>query len=335
MNNLEIKRPSGIYKVVATKKEMDALVERGILATVVTHELTMMELINSNKGELGFSVNGTFVYSTQEVYEFLKELKEFSKNQKWFRALSTPMPKLAYFEEKESIELSFNDKIQSRGREKICILQTKNFATLFTGSSISGLCVVTSSEYEKNGKWSNTTYKLTLAAGVKMSVVAEGFESGMYSSDLSDFQNIVKSFGLECNLSASRQFIQGFFPEYWEKHRSIASKIEALENSIEVDTIEYQFESYRVSKKKGYNRLIIDGEVWDSIKNPIASKVIILSNHSESYKLLLPANAVIDEECEGSLHFNQKTMCYQVDAPDEDSLPSEDSPFFGLFDALK
>lgn len=335
MNNLEIKRPSGIYKVVSTKKEMDVLVEEGIPATRVTHELTMMELIGSNKGELGFSVNGTFVYSTQDVYEFLREIKELPQTKNWFRALSTPMPKLAYFEGEETKEVSFNDKIQSRGREKICILQTKNFATLFTGSSISGLCVVTSSEYEKNGKWSNTTYKLTLAAGVKMSVVAEGFESGMYCSDLSDFQKIVKSFGLECNLSASRLFIQGFFPKYWEKHRSIASKIEELENSIEVDTIEYHFESYRVSKKNGYNRLIVDGEVFDSIKNPISSKVIVLSNHNESYKLLLPANAVIDEECEGDLYFNQKTMCYQVDAPNEDSLPSEDSPFFGMFDALK
>ena len=65
------------------------------------------------------------------------------------------------------MELTYNDGRCSGGRTPRLYLAKGGQVVKFSGEGIAGYCAVKTARYEKNGKWSNTTYVLDLAPGVR------------------------------------------------------------------------------------------------------------------------------------------------------------------------
>ncbi|BFT94992.1 MAG: hypothetical protein MNSN_01920 [Minisyncoccus archaeiphilus] len=63
--------------------------------------------------------------------------------------------------------MEYNNGLQSGGRTpRLYLLKGSNFIK-FAGQSIEGYSSVITEKYQKNGKWSNTTYQLELFPGVR------------------------------------------------------------------------------------------------------------------------------------------------------------------------
>ncbi|MBI4356494.1 MAG: hypothetical protein HY559_01255 [Gammaproteobacteria bacterium] len=63
--------------------------------------------------------------------------------------------------------LQYNDGLLNAGRTpKLFLVLSNGNIVKFQGENIPGILVVKSSKYQKNGKWSNTTYQLEIADGV-------------------------------------------------------------------------------------------------------------------------------------------------------------------------
>lgn len=64
-------------------------------------------------------------------------------------------------------EYAYNDGLCSGGRRPRLWLVKGQRAVKFTGSPVDGMVAIAGENFQKNGKWSNTTYRLLLAPGVR------------------------------------------------------------------------------------------------------------------------------------------------------------------------
>jgi len=65
-------------------------------------------------------------------------------------------------------EYEWKDGLRPGGRRPRLYFVVNNKATKFNGKSLERICVVRSAQYKQCGKWSNTTYRLALAPGVRV-----------------------------------------------------------------------------------------------------------------------------------------------------------------------
>jgi len=63
--------------------------------------------------------------------------------------------------------ITWNDQIGKRGRRPWLLLIKDDVIHSFEGDSIPGIVAVVGYDYQPNGKWSNTTFRLALAPGVR------------------------------------------------------------------------------------------------------------------------------------------------------------------------
>jgi putative CRISPR-associated protein (TIGR02620 family) len=75
-------------------------------------------------------------------------------------------------------ELRFNDGRKSRGHRDLLFVGVGPAVHRFAGQHIPGVVAVARSDYEKNGKWSNSTYYLRLAPGAWHLVSGNDWETG-------------------------------------------------------------------------------------------------------------------------------------------------------------
>jgi len=88
---------------------------------------------------------------------------------------------------------TYCDKQGPRDRAAFAVLIAADGAvTAFAGASIPKVVAVTGQKYTKDGKWSNTTYALVLADGVRMIQGKAGFASGLLSD------GVAAATGLPC-----------------------------------------------------------------------------------------------------------------------------------------
>lgn len=72
------------------------------------------------------------------------------------------------------------DKQGSRDRQAWAVVVAADGAlTPFRGASLPGLLAVSGQQYRKDGKWSNTTFRLALADGVRFVHGRGGWETGL------------------------------------------------------------------------------------------------------------------------------------------------------------
>jgi hypothetical protein len=84
-----------------------------------------------------------------------------------------------------SAAVTWSDQIGSRGRKAHLWLVTPAGAVhVFTGESIAGVAAVVGREFEKKGKWSHTTFRLELGAGVRAVPFLDGWERGTLAEGL-------------------------------------------------------------------------------------------------------------------------------------------------------
>lgn len=81
----------------------------------------------------------------------------------------------------ELVEWSWNDGMESRSRHPACLVITAaGIVHRFTGSDIPGVVKVVKTQYEKNGKWSNSTYHCVSPQGTKTYTWSQSWEEGLY-----------------------------------------------------------------------------------------------------------------------------------------------------------
>jgi hypothetical protein len=81
----------------------------------------------------------------------------------------------------------WSDEIASRNRSAWLLLVTPDGKIVrFTGASIPGIVAVIGHDYEKDGKWSHTTYRLEIADGVRPIAGHDGFNSCGFAEGLRD-----------------------------------------------------------------------------------------------------------------------------------------------------
>jgi hypothetical protein len=107
------------------------------------------------------------------------------------------------------MEYEYNNKMAPGGREPHLILIHKGIAREFTGKGIEGICVVLTEEYDKNGKWSNTTYRLELAVGVRPYVMMARLH-GSWGDDLGSWGEVCSELSLP--VDEAQRLVRGLYP---------------------------------------------------------------------------------------------------------------------------
>lgn len=80
---------------------------------------------------------------------------------------------------------TWSDQQGNRDRKAWALLVGPGDAvTTFSGESIPGVVAVAGHDYNKNGKWSSTTFRLTLADGVRLIAGHNGWETGRFIEGL-------------------------------------------------------------------------------------------------------------------------------------------------------
>ncbi len=80
--------------------------------------------------------------------------------------------------------INWSDKIGSRSRKAWLLLVKGEEVMAFTGQNIPGVAVVRGTSYNKNGKWSHTTYRIELAPGVQAISGKNGWETNKFVEGL-------------------------------------------------------------------------------------------------------------------------------------------------------
>jgi hypothetical protein len=132
-------------------------------------------------------------------------------------------------------EITWSDKMGHRGRSAWALVVVDGKIMRFAGESIPGIVAVKAKKYEKNGKWSNTTYALAIGKGVRFIGGKNGWETGSFREGLRDalpadsrksidgWADIASELGVE--VSEAQRFLRAFRPRE-------ADEIDAAEAAI-------------------------------------------------------------------------------------------------------
>ena len=79
----------------------------------------------------------------------------------------------------------------------------------FTGEGIAGYCAVLTAQYNKNGKWSATTYQLELSPGVRPLEFLSPLH-GLWGDNLASWGEVATELGLP--VEVAQQLVRGEYP---------------------------------------------------------------------------------------------------------------------------
>jgi len=118
------------------------------------------------------------------------------------------------------MNIKFNDGIGSRGIRHMNLLVAsacdKQVIFPFQGKSIPGVAQIESSSYERNGKWSSTTWSVNLAEGIEGFTWSQDWEQGNYlgvswTQTISRVQEAARSCAQTLTREAVERFIRATF----------------------------------------------------------------------------------------------------------------------------
>ena len=209
------------------------------------------------------------------------------------------------FSDSPSSQINWSDGMASRSRHSKLILYARNRAWDFTGSSIEGVCVIVGTPaYNKNGKWSSTSYTIVLADGIKSSSITQSWDSGRYVDNHTTVQGMAKDLGLEgLSMKGVERFVKAHLHNTWLRHEEHNAKMEALEVAAEeagAEIITYEYCRSCSAKRVGDNMLLVDGEVFKGVDTNNV-KVISKIHHSgyrggsTEYKLEILSTCLVEE----------------------------------------
>jgi hypothetical protein len=127
-------------------------------------------------------------------------------------------------EKKTMKTISYNDKMQNGGRKPaILFIAKENTLHVFHGTSIPTICAITSQSYDKNGKWSGTSFQIAVGDTTKTLVLsrqlheADGSIDG-YSSITTLSSFLAKNLG-EAVVPAALAYLTTYYPKTMEAMR--------------------------------------------------------------------------------------------------------------------
>ena len=173
------------------------------------------------------------------------------------------------------MEYTYNDGLQSGSRRPRLFLVKNGEFRKFSGEPIPGICAIEAQKYEKGGKWSNTTYHLLLAPGVRAVYMVSPLH-GMWGDDLRSWGETLQELqGLP--IEAVKRLVRAEYPstaERLDKAEEIALLFE--EEGEEMETV-------IVSFGNPTRRAMADGW-WRAPKRALSSRgveVIIASGPTD------------------------------------------------------
>ena len=136
------------------------------------------------------------------------------------------------------MQISFNDRRGNRGRQHINLLAARlpdgrQVIFEFTGKGIPGVVTLVKEDYEKNGKWSHSTWTVELADGVQGWTHGQNWETGewltakRWQEALAEFKTIA---GRDRALDDTA--IERFIRATW---RETAQKLDATQAALLAD----------------------------------------------------------------------------------------------------
>ena len=207
-----------------------------------------------------------------------------------------PRPENAPFPDIEASEVSFNDGTGHRGRGIHAYVYCRNNVYMFRGDSIPGVCVVKSTDYTQNGKWSNTTYSILLAPGFKFSSKRSDWESGRKIDDVTNVESMIEQLGIEgVTRPAAVNFLMENYGGAWFRHCDFLEAREALFDKGVSETMEYVYSRQSGTRRQGVRHLLIDGEFWHEQYALQSDKVVVKSRVGDTFYLLVPVSAIVEE----------------------------------------
>lgn len=133
----------------------------------------------------------------------------------------------------------FNDGLLPAGRRPRLYLAKGGVARKFAGSNIPGFCAIAAQEHEKNGKWSNTTYHLMLAPGVRALHFVSPMH-GVWGDNLASWGEVAQKLGLP--VEEAQRIVRAEYPrtgERLDKVEAFALEAEAAGGAAEIVVVSF------------------------------------------------------------------------------------------------
>ena len=132
--------------------------------------------------------------------------------------------------------IEWNDGLRPRGRSQWLLLVTPAGDVLpFKGTDIPGTVVVRGTSFEKNGKWSNTTFRLVLGTGVRAIAGTDGWETGTFReglakatgvSPIDTWEECARALG--ATVESAKRFLTAWRPKAAEHFNEVEAKLASL-----------------------------------------------------------------------------------------------------------
>ena len=138
-------------------------------------------------------------------------------------------------------DINWSDEMGSRSRKAWLLLIKGNEITAFTGNSIPNVVVVAGHDYKKNGKWSHTKYRLSLADGVRaiagkdgweLGTFAEGLQAATKSGPLDRWTTMAQALGV--SEEGLKKFLRGWRPKAAETLDDVEVKLAEITPKVTV-----------------------------------------------------------------------------------------------------
>lgn len=152
---------------------------------------------------------------------------------------------------------SYNDGLLPAGRWPRLYLAKGSEVVKFAGANIPGFCAIVTQSHEKNGKWSNTTYQLDLAPGVRPLHFVSPMH-GTWGDNLGSWGEVAEKLGLPVDVAQS--LIRA-------EYKRTAERLDKLEEfALAVEAQGNETETVVISFGSPTNRAIREG-YWSSPKS--------------------------------------------------------------------
>lgn len=204
--------------------------------------------------------------------------------------------------------ISFNDGMRSGSvTPRLYLVKGLEFRK-FEGLSIPGFCAVKTSNYTKNGKWSNTSYEIVLPPAVKEFHMCSPMH-GIYGERYGSWGELIAAEGIPYEVA--KAIVETEYPRTAKRLNEIEEFVMGLEEGVGTETVVISFGSPT-------NRQISEGW-WESEKTGYTEggmEVVIIPSSEEGWKKCIvatPSGAkVTDVRTSPGMHGGYVTVTVEV-----------------------
>jgi hypothetical protein len=168
--------------------------------------------------------------------------------------------------------INYSDGIGSRSRRPFLLFIRGEEVIGFRGENIPGVMVVRGTDYTKNGKWSQTTYRLELADGFRHISGRDGWETGRFveglrsavgGSAIDTWADVANALGV--SVPAAMTFLRSWRPEAAEALDKVDEALSELDDAAVAADAESDTQTVVVSFGSPTRRARADG-FWTNPK---------------------------------------------------------------------